>query len=154
MKRILLSAILLSSAVIVAPAHAQSFTYATQDNESDSVQVGTVSPDGHPIMATYTTGTSNVTWPDGKKTVDKYTCISTSQPPHNTIFAAHTICDATGEAGTYTATFGCNFLDEKGVESACVGGLYGKTGMYKGKGGMITFHGKGAGGDGTGQWNQ
>jgi hypothetical protein len=132
-------------------ASAQTFTFQAQDK--DGVSVGTIDRNGQPMGGRYTNGTSNVTWADGKKTSDSYSCIALSQPPRDSVFMSHSICDASNSSGSYTAVWGCNFMDKERTEMSCVGGLYGKTGAYAGRGGTITFHGKGGVGTGTGQWN-
>ena len=129
---------------------AQNFTYDSADTTATAV--GGPDMRGTPVVGTYTTGTSTVTWPDGKKTVDKYTCIGTSQPSNDKIFDAHTICDAGNADGTYTAVFGCQFLGKDMLSTGCVGGLTGRTGKYAGKGGTITFSGRSGKGSGTGTW--
>lgn len=129
---------------------AQNFTY----NSADTTSTAVGGPDmrGNPVAGTYTTGTSNVTWADGKKTVDKYTCVGTTQPASDKIFDVHTICDAGNSEGTYSAVFGCQFTSKDMKAIGCVGGLTGRTGKYAGMGGTITFSGKGGSGSGTGTW--
>jgi hypothetical protein len=129
---------------------AQNFTYDSAD--ATSTAVGGPDMRGHPVVGTHTTGTSTVTWPDGKKTVDKYTCIGTTQPSNNKIFDVHTICDAGNADGTYTAVFGCQYVSKDMLSIGCVGGLTGRTGKYAGKGGTITFGGRSGSGSGTGTW--
>lgn len=133
------------------PVLAQSFTFESK-NDAPSI-VGTTAPDGAPIMGVYGTGTSNITWADGKKTVDRYACVSMSQPPHNTVFAVHIICDGKNAGGDYTVTAGCQFLNAARTELGCSGGMWGKSGSYAGKRGGITWHGSNAASTGVGQWN-
>ena len=137
-------------AFAVTGLSAQNFTY----NSADSTSTAVGGPDmrGNQVAGTYTTGTSNVTWADGSKTVDKYTCIGTTQPSHDKLFDVHTICDAGNSDGTYTAVFGCQFVSKDMKAIGCVGGLTGRTGKYAGKGGTITFSGRGGSGAGTGTW--
>lgn len=137
-------------AFTVSPALAQTFTYSSVD--STTTAVGGPDFRGNVMMGTHTTGTSTVTWADGKKTTDKYTCIGTTQPSNDKIFDVHTVCDAGNADGTYTAVFGCQFLTKDGKATGCVGGLTGRTGKYAGMGGAITFSGAGGSGTGTGSW--
>lgn len=131
-------------------AQAQTYTYTTKDKPG--MVVGTTAPDGHTIGGTANTGEMTVMWADGTKTAETYTCIATTQPSNAKIFNVHTICDASGPNGSYTATFGCTNL--KDGAQGCVGGLYGKTGKYAGRGGGSTWMGKDGVGRGTGQWSE
>lgn len=131
-------------------AFAQNFTYSSVDSSNKAV--GGPDMRGNPVVGTYSTGTSTVTWADGRKSVDTYTCIGTTQPANDRIFDAHTICDAGNADGTYTAIFGCNFTSKDMRSTGCVGGLIGRTGKYVGMGGTITFGGGTGGGTGTGTW--
>ena len=129
---------------------AQQFTFEAAANKPTTV--GAPAPDGSPVQGAYWTGTSVVTWPDGKKTTDSYSCISTTQPRNAKIFDAHTICDAKGPAGGYSSVWGCTMIAAMPGSMSCIGGLTGTSGMYAGKGGTITFAGKEGSGRGTGQW--
>lgn len=146
-----ISTIGLVLALAAGSAQAQTFTFSSAANTPTTV--GTMGPDGVPIAGSHWTGTTTTTWADGKKTSDTYACISTTQPPNDAIFDMHAICDATGAAGDYTSVWGCNFQDKERTQIGCVGGLYGKTGMFAKKGGGITYMGKVAAGTGTGQWS-
>ncbi len=106
------------------------------------------------MVGGYWSGTSNVTWADGSKSTDKYTCVSTSQPTNAKIFDSHVICDGTNSQGTYSAVFGCQFTSKDMQSTGCVGGLTGRTGKYAGMGGTITFAGRGGTGSGTGTWSK
>lgn len=141
---------LAATALMTTPTLAQTFTFDAMANAPTNV--GTVGPDGVPVAGSYWTGSTVTTWADGKKTNETYACVSTTQPPHNAIFHMHAICDASSTGGTYTSVWGCNFQDKERTMMGCVGGLYGKTGMYAKKGGGITYAGKVATGSGTGQW--
>lgn len=135
------------------PALGQTFTFDATANAPTTV--GTMGPDGVPVAGSYWTGSTATTWGDGKKTSETYACVSTTQPPNASIFHMHAICDATGAAGAYTSVWGCNFRDKERTLMGCVGGLYGKTGMYAGKGGGgINYMDKVGAGSGTGQWSK
>ncbi len=141
---------LAAAALVAGPLHAQTFTFDAAANTPTNV--GTVGPDGVPVAGSMWTGRTTTAWADGKKTSETYTCVSTTQPPNNAIFHMHAICDASSPAGAYTSVWGCNFQDKERTMIGCVGGLYGKSGMYANKGGGITYAGKVAAGSGTGQW--
>lgn len=146
------AAAFIAAALAASAANAQTVTFTTKDNEGRK-EVGTVSPEGVPVMGAYWTGTANTVWAGGKKTKDAYTCVSTTQPPRDAIFAMHLVCDSTGSDGTFTSTWGCNPLNAEATEVGCVGGFMGKTGAYAGKRGSGSFHGKADGsGKGAGQW--
>ncbi len=91
-------------------------------------------------------------WADGKKSTDKYTCISMTQPSNDKVFDMHVMCDATGPDGTYSSVWGCQFTSKDMQSTGCVGGLTGRTGKYAGRGGTITFMGRSGNGSGTGTW--
>jgi hypothetical protein len=130
---------------------AQTFTYQSQGDPPTNV--GMVGPNGSPVMGSYLTGNGATTWADGATSKYTYKCVSTTQPPNNTIYMMHMICDAVAADGTFSVTFGCNMLDAKAPEVACVGGLYGKTGRYANRRGTITNYRKGDVSSGTGQWH-
>lgn len=148
MKRI----IFIAAAVSLVPsaAFAETFTFSAQE-AAGAVATGTTGPDGRVIQGRYWTGSSDVTWANGKKTTEKFTCISNTQPPNDAIFMFHGTCDSSGPDGSYTSVWGCNVIDAAKMTTACVGGLYGKTGKYANKGGTMTYHGVGPKGTGTGQ---
>lgn len=133
-------------------AQAQNFTYET--TASVPTTVGGPGMNGVPVVGAHWTGTSNVTWADGKKSVDKFTCVSTTQPTNAKIFDVHTICDAGNADGTYSAVFGCQYLSKDYQTMGCVGGMTGRTGKYAGMGGGITFSGRSGSGSGTGAWSR
>jgi hypothetical protein len=134
---------------LAAPAAAQTFTFQSEGKPSTTITIP--GPEGKPYGAAAFNGSGSTTWADGKKTTYTYTCISMSQPPNNSIFQSHMMCDVVAPDGTFAATFGCNAMaaDEMG----CVGGLTGKSGAYANKRGGLTSYGKGMKSWGTGQWN-
>lgn len=151
-KTVLRAAAFCAIAFAFTAANAQMFTFTTKDNDGRK-ELGTTSPEGAPIMGAYWTGVGNTTWADGKKMKDSYSCVSTTQPPRDAVFAVHLICDSASTDGTFSSTWGCNPLNAEGTEVGCVGGFIGKTGAYAGKRGSASFHGKADGtGKGAGQW--
>lgn len=152
LKTLLNAAAFCAAAFAVSAANAQMITFTTKD-DAGRKEVGTTSPEGVPVMGAYWTGGADTVWAGGKKSKEKYACVSTTQPPRDAIFAAHLICDSTGPDGTFSSTWGCNPLNKEGTEVGCVGGLLGKTGKYQGKRGSASFQGKADGtGKGAGQW--
>jgi len=149
MKRNLSAIAALAAAFTFSAAQAQTYTYTTKDKPG--MEVGTTGPNGRAIGGTANDGDMSIAWADGTSTNETYTCIGTTQPPNAKIFDVHTICDASGPNGSYTATFGCTVMED-GAQG-CVGGLYGKTGKYAGRGGGTTWMGKDGVGRGTGQWS-
>lgn len=131
-------------------AQAQNFTFDAAANASTSV--GGPDMRGNPIGAAYWSGTSTVTWTDGKKSVDSYICVSMTQPGNDKIFDMHVMCDAKGTDGSYSSDWGCQYLSKDLLSLGCVGGLTGRTGKYTGRGGAITFSGRNGTGSGTGTW--
>jgi hypothetical protein len=131
-------------------AQAQNFVFEAAANPATTVG----GPDfrGNPVVGAFWTGTSTVTWADGKKTTDKYTCISVTQPVNDKVFDAHTVCDGSGADGTYTSVWGCQYTSKDMMSMACFGGLTGRTGKYAGRGGTMTFMGRNGSGSGTGTW--
>ncbi|WP_296677802.1 hypothetical protein [Novosphingobium sp.] len=152
MKIISLTLTTLSIALAAGSAQAQNFTY--ESSASSPTMLGGPDARGVPVVGGYWSGTSNVTWADGSKSTDKYTCVSTSQPTNAKIFDSHVICDGTNSQGTYSAVFGCQFTSKDMQSTGCVGGLTGRTGKYAGMGGTITFAGRGGTGSGTGTWSK
>ncbi|MBY0423409.1 MAG: hypothetical protein K2Q06_13965 [Parvularculaceae bacterium] len=140
------------AAVLASSANAQLFTFTTKDGEGRK-EMGMMSPEGAPIMGAYWTGAAKTVWADGKKSNETYACVSVTQPPRDSIFFMHLVCDSTAADGVFTSTWGCNPLDKEGTAIGCVGGLLGKSGAYVGKRGSASFQGKADGsGQGAGQW--
>ena len=131
-------------------ASAQSFTFEATD-DGQGTTVGATRPDGSPFGARMWTGKS-IGDMGGRKTSTTYTCISMSQPPNDSIFQAHAVCDVTAPDGTYSLLMGCNFRNKDATIGSCLGGSFGKTGAYVGKAGTVTVYTKAGKTTGTGQW--
>ncbi len=145
---------ILSAGILFVPevALAGTYTYTTTQNPG-AIQIVTKTAGGLAV-GSYSTGTSVTMNSDGGKLSESYSCIGTTQPPHDSIFNSHIMCAVNGSSGSYTIIFGCNFLNQERTSQACVGGLYGKTGKYEGMGGTATWSGTDEGGMGTGQWQK
>lgn len=126
-------------------AHAGTATYTTTGGPEKTV--GTDQYQG-----SYQDGTSVVTFSDGSKVSEKWTCIGVSQPPNAKVFDFHFACNSSSDAGSYSMIFGCNNVPGGNGMQGCVGGLNGKTGRYAGKNGATTWSGTGGTGTGTMQW--
>ena len=138
-----------AAATLCGGALAQTFTF--QSTSEEPTTVGATTPEGS-VAGAYWTGASTVTMADGSVNERTFTCVSTSQPPRDSIFMVHGVCDGTGADGDYTVYSGCNIMDPEAGEMSCVGGLIGKSGNYAGRRGVLTIHSKGGASAGTGQW--
>ena len=138
-----------AAATLCGGALAQTFTF--QSTSEEPTTVGATTPEGS-VAGAYWTGASTVTMADGSVNESTFTCVSTSQPPRDSIFMVHGVCDGTGADGDYTVYSGCNIMDPEAGEMSCVGGLIGKSGNYAGRRGVLTIHSKGGASVGTGQW--
>lgn len=132
------------------PAFAQSFTF--ESSGPPATTVGATAPDGSPFGGSWLTGSGSTSWSDGAKAKYDYKCVAMTQPPRDTIFHSHMICDVAASDGNFSATFGCNPIAKDGSTMGCVGGLMGKTGRYAGKRGSVTNYRNGDKAMGTGQW--
>lgn len=130
---------------------AQSFTFQSRA-EAPAMSVSSTGPDGKTYGAAAVSGAGETSWADGKKSKYNYKCISMSQPPRDSIFMSHMMCDVTAPDGTFAVTFGCNAMSAD--EMGCVGGITGKSGAYSGRRGNLTSHGKANKSTGTGAWYQ
>ena len=145
----------LAASMLVASAtaaSAQSFTFeATEDGGATTV--GGARPDGTSFGGRMWKGKS-VADVGGRKISTTFTCVSLSQPPNDSIFPAHAVCDVTAPDGTYSLLMGCNFHNKEGTIVSCLGGSFGKTGSYVGKAGNMSLYTKAGKTTGTGQWFQ
>lgn len=153
-KRALSSTALLSLLWLAmsSTAMAQSFTFNSTSDEIKSL--GGDGQNGVPHGASSWSGNSVGVFADGSKNKTTFSCVMMSQPPNNTLFQNHMICDVKATDGAYSAVMGCNIIDMKTFETSCIGGLYGTGGTYSGRRGSITNYVKAMGADskGTGQW--
>lgn len=148
---------LIAGAVMLALAMpattlAQSFTFKSTSNAQN--MLGGDGKNGVPYSGGHWTGTSIGVLADGTKTNTTFKCVMMTQPPRDSLFEAHMLCDIAASDGTYTTTMGCQFVNPATQEVSCIGGLYGTGGVYVGRRGSITNHAKGSASTGTGQWFQ
>lgn len=141
----------LTSGLFCAGAFAQAFTFSSTSETPTTV--GATTPQGS-VSGAHWTGTTTTTYADGTKGESAFKCVSTSQPPRDSIFMVHGVCDGASEDGNSTVYTGCNFMDAEMTTMSCVGGLIGKTGPLAGRTGTVTIYSKGRTSTGTGQWHE
>ncbi len=153
-----LSGIIAALAMIgaTAPAFAQSgdttFTFSSTSNAP--TMLGGNGKNGVPYSGMHWTGNSTGKTSTGATTKTSFSCVMMTQPPRDSLFESHMLCDVTAPDGEYSATMGCQFINQATNEASCIGGLYGTSGAYAGRRGTITTHAKGSASSGTGQWFQ
>ncbi len=137
-----------------ASAQAGNVTFTFSSTSNAPTMLGGDGKNGVPYSGQHWTGSSTGKTSTGATTKTSFSCVSMTQPPTDTLFQAHMLCDITAADGGYSATMGCQFIDMAKGEVSCIGGLYGTSGAYTGKRGSITNHAKGSASTGTGQWFQ
>ncbi|MGK0375777.1 MAG: hypothetical protein ACJA2E_002262 [Arenicella sp.] len=137
---------------VSSAAMAQSFTFESTGDPLNSL--GGDGKNGVPYTGWQWTGSTVSVTEDGTKTKRTYSCVMMSQPPNDSLFQTHMLCDIKALNGTYSTTMGCTIIDPKTFETSCIGGLYGTGGAYEGRRGSLTSYLKSAGAKskGTGQW--
>ena len=138
------------STTTMAQNDSTTFTFSSKNNPINNL--GGDGQNGVPYSAGHWTGNSKVSSSDGKKTDSSYSCVMMTQPPNDSLFQLHVLCDIKTKDGAYSATMGCTFIDVASSEVSCIGGLYGTGGVYSGRRGSITNYGKNNTASGTGQW--
>jgi hypothetical protein len=138
-------------AAALASTAAQAGTFTWESTNEPAMSVGFPGPEGMPFMGLMWKGKSD-TVIGGKKVASTFTCMSMTQPEHDSIFNSHVICDVSASEGTYSLIGGCTPQDKTMTKTSCIAGLYGKTGVYAGKRGNLTSFGSGTASSGTGQW--
>ena len=136
------------------PAMAQSgdqtFTFTSKSGTLNGL--GGDGKYGVPYTGWHWTGTSTGETGDGQKTSSTFSCVMMTQPPSDSLFPMHMLCDVKAGDGAYSTTMGCQFVNPATMEASCIGGLYGTGGAYAGRRGSITNHVKSGVSTGTGQW--
>ena len=64
----------------------------------------------------------------------------------------HGVCSGEADNGGWTSAMGCNPIESDPGAMGCVGGLYGTSGDFEGRGGAFTVHVKGETSHGVGEW--
>lgn len=129
-------------------ASAQTFTF--ESTTTDQTMLG-MAPGAGPSGQHWTADVVT-TFADGSTATSSTECVATSQPPNNSIFAMHGICEGSADSGTWASIMGCNPMGGGSMSMGCVGGLYGKTGDFEGMQGAFTAHVSGGTSHGTGEW--
>ena len=133
-------------------AYAQTFTSAVEVVPNSNIVVGATPPDAEHFFGRLNKSALTMTYASGRKVAGTGTCIAMSQPPRDSIFNYHRICDVVLADGAYTSISGCNFTSKSGTENACVGELIGTSGAYAGRHGVYNTHAVGTKTIQTGQW--
>jgi hypothetical protein len=150
MKKLFAFCIFAASVVSANVAHAQSYTFVTTPKTSDGV--GGARPDGTTFGGQMTTGTTELTWADGKKSSAPYKCMGVSMPPNDTTYNFRMVCDSESAEGASSTIWGCTAPAKDTGQILCTGWAFGKSGIYAGKRGTMTFIGAQGKGSGTGNW--
>lgn len=149
----LMAIILAATAAASAGAvQAQSLTF--QSVETTSSNVGGARTDGTVFGGQATTGTVETVWADGKKSSGTYKCMGVSMPPNDSTYNFRIICDNDGPEGASATIWGCTDPGKETKEVHCTGWAFGKSGIYAGRRGTMTFRGTGGKGVGTGLWGK
>ena len=150
------SSLIAAFAVIgcISPAMAEDVTFTFNSTSNAPTMVGGNGTNKVPYSGMHWTGSSVGKTSTGQTTKTTFGCVMMTQPPRDSLFEFHMLCDVTASDGTYSAAMGCQFIDQATQEASCIGGLYGTSGAYAGRRGTITNHGKGSASSGTGQWFQ
>lgn len=150
----LIAALAIIGATTSATAQAGGVTFTFSSTSNAPTALGGDGKNGVPYSGMHWTGSSMGQTSTGAKTKTKFSCVMMTQPPRDSLFQAHMLCDVTADDGSYSAAMGCSFMDAAKQETSCIGGLYGTGGAYAGRSGSITNHAKGGVSSGTGQWFQ
>ncbi len=134
-------------------ANAENFTYEV--TWGDVSMYGGVGPEGTNARGGTVSGTYTTTLGD-ETFSGNITCVGMDQPPSSGVFALTLACDAVREGfGTTAIVYGCNYLGERGPDTAlgCVGAIRARDGEGAGRMGSVTMHWHSAtSASGTGQW--
>ena len=141
-----------ATAPTTASAQAAGSTFTFTSTSNAPTMLGGNGKNGVPYSGQHWTGSSTGKTSTGATTKTSFSCVMMTQPPTDSLFQAHMLCDITASDGGYSATMGCQFIDVAKGEASCIGGLFGTSGAYAGRRGSITNHGVGSASSGTGQW--
>ena len=146
MKKTILFAAMICIPGVAHAADPEAFTVVVEGSSTTMIGV-----ENGP-WGVHVTNTGRTTWADGTVTTDTGECVGMGQPPNDSLFQAHQICNVEGKEGSFTVLMGCNPDPTNEGAMGCVGQMWGKTGIYKGRGGGITMYAKDGKGHGAGQW--
>lgn len=142
-----------ASILFSGTAMGQGFTYDVTWEPVETIG-GMTGADGPQYGGGVVKGTYNTVFSDGSKVSGTVKCVGMDQPDGG-IFAIHLACTTSDSTGTGSLIYGCNYLGERGPETAlgCVGGIEGKEGDSTGRRGGLTMEWYSATKSrGTGQW--
>ena len=138
-------------------AHAETFSFTSTSEVTSQVSI----PLANGVMAgsAWIKGNSSRVSSKTGESTSTFVCASHTNRPSE-LYNLVNMCDVTEkDGGTFGILAGCNFLNKERTESNCIGGLFGKTGVYKDRRGTISWHikqnaeGKAAS-TGAGVWNE
>jgi hypothetical protein len=152
MNKFLAICIAAATAGSASALHAQSMTFQSTEKTSDVV--GGARTDGTVFGGQATTGTVETVWADGKKSSGTYKCMGVSMPPNDSIYNFRIVCDTIGAEGASSTIWGCTSPGKETKETHCTGWAFGKSGVYAGRRGTMTFRGTEGSGVGTGLWGK
>ena len=136
MMRLILAAVLVAGPALVAQA--ETFTFTGTGTNTNQIAIQT--PNGAPLTAAFGTSKTQTTYAGGKTVTIDSTCANWPAIPGD-IFREHGMCTFTDSTGAGYIRFGCNPAKEA-MESNCVGGIWGSSGVYAGRSGTMAWHGK------------
>jgi molybdopterin/thiamine biosynthesis adenylyltransferase len=140
------------AATAASAAHAQISTFQSKETSNDAV--GGARTDGTSFGGQVTTGTSETVAADGTKSSGTYKCMGVTMPPNDTTYNARIICDNVSAEGATATIWGCTMPDKVTKEIYCTGWAFGKSGIYAGRRGTMTFRGLDGKGVGTALWGK
>ena len=152
MNKLFAFCIIAATAASPGAVQAQSLTFQSVEKTSDVV--GGARTDGTTFGGQTTTGTVETVWADGKKSSGTYKCIGVSMPPNDSIYNFRTVCDTESAEGASSTIWGCTAPGKETKETHCTGWAFGKSGIYAGRRGTMTFRGTEGKGVGTGLWGK
>lgn len=145
--------------LMTGTANAETFSFTSSAEVTNQVMM--TLPNGAVAGAVWVNGKSEATNSKRGKITSTFACGSSTNPPSD-LFHTRQFCEVTEEDGSAFGIFsGCNFLNKERSEQNCVGGLVGKTGVYKDRRGTISWNnksdapgGKKSTAVGAGVWNE
>lgn len=147
-------AVALVAAGVGFGANAETFTFSSTATDVARVAVPGMNNSVQFAGVANISGTTSM----GAKTLTTTgQCASWPATPPVGIFQDYGMCTASDPGGTFYIRYGCNPAKEP-MQDNCVGGLWGTGGVYAGRTGTLSWHGraaadgKGGTSDGAGQW--
>lgn len=147
--------ITLTATLFAAPVAAQQNdeTFVFSGTSKEGTLFGSPDTNASDYRGYVWTGTNSTTMAGGTNIDSSFTCMMMDQPPSDSIYGSHMLCNVEDASGTYSAAVGCvgKVLNaNEGI--ACMGGMTGISGQYQGRKGLISFRTSNDRSFGTGQW--